>query len=63
MLTQLTTVSSASDVNDYSALFNRFNLLLSLMPYTVLSASVIQIEKASVILSAASIIKASVKLI
>ena len=46
---------SAPDVNDYSALFNGFDLLLLLMPYTVLSASVIQIEKASVALSAASV--------
>ena len=65
MLTQLTTASSASDVNNYSALFNRFDLLPLLMPYTVLSVSVIQIEKASIVLSAASVslLKASIKLI
>ena len=64
MLIQLTTVPSAPDVNDYSILFNGFDLLLLLMPYTVLSASVIQIEKVSIILSATSVnlLKASVKL-
>ena len=64
MLIQLTIVSSASDINDYSILFNEFNLLLPLMSYTVLSASVIQIEKASIILSAASVslLKTSIKL-
>ena len=58
-------MSSASDVNNYSVLFNRFNLLLLLMSYTVLSASVIQIEKAFIISSTTSIslFKASVKLI
>ena len=58
------TASSASDADDYSVLFNSFGLLLLLMPYTVLSASVIQIEKASVTLSTASVslLKASIKL-
>ena len=55
---------SASDTNDYSALFNEFGLSLLLMSYTVLSASVIQIEKASIILSATSVnlLKTSTKL-
>ena len=65
MLIQSVIISSASDVNDYSALFKGFNLLLSLMSHTVLSVSVIQIEKASIILSAASVslFKISIKLI
>ena len=56
--------SSASDANDYSALFKGFDLLLLLMSYTVLTAFIIQIEKASIILSAVSVnlLKASTKL-
>ena len=65
MLTQLTTAPSASDTDDYSALFNRFDLLPPSISYTVLSASVIQIEKASVTLSTTSVslLKAPVKLV
>ena len=55
MLIQLTMIPSASNADNYSILFNRFSLLLLLMSYTVLSASVIQIEKASVILFTASV--------
>ena len=64
MLIQLTTVSSTSDINNYSALFNKFNLLPLLMPHTVLSASVIQIEKAFITLFTASVnlFKTSIKL-
>ena len=64
MLTQSTTVSSASDADDYSALFDGFGLLSLPMPYTVLSVSVIQVEKAPVTLSAASVssLKAPAKL-
>ena len=63
-LIQLTMMPSAPDTDNHSALFNRFSLLLPLMPHTVLSASVIQIEKASIALSAASVslLKASIKL-
>ena len=55
---------STSDTDNYSVLFNEFSLLSLLMPYTVLSASVIQIEKASIILFTASVnlLKTSVKL-
>ena len=65
MLIWLTIVPFAFDADDYSALFNEFDLLLLLMPYTVLSVSVIQIEKASVILFTASVnlLKAPIKLI
>ena len=58
-------MSSASDVNNYSALFKGFSLLLLLMPHTVLSVTLIQIEKASVVLSitSVSLLKASIKLI
>ena len=57
--------SSASDVNNYSILFEGFGLLLLLMFYTVLSASVIRVEKASITLSTASInlLKTSIKFI
>ena len=64
-LIQSTIMPSASDTDNYSILFNKFSLLLPLMSYTVPSASVIQIEKASVTLFTASVspLKAPIKLI
>ena len=61
---QLTTVSSAPDADNHSALFNRFGLLPSSMPHTVLSASVIQIEKAPVasFITSVNLLKISTKL-
>ena len=58
-------MSSTFNANDYNTLFKEFNLLLLLMSYTVLSVTVIQIEKSSIILFTASVslLKISINLI